>query len=427
MSAKFMSVSLLVGLAALQSCRTGGDSGSRNKDVFTVTRAGKVVLFRGGSDKVTVRECPDLAALKEATGKDAIEAAIAQYCPKTDTNEKTFDAQVTKKFILDGYQQSYIPAGIPTDPELGGIKNSADQTASANAAAAAAANVSAKDAALKLRAEINSNIERTTSQLTALQNYCDANPDLLDDAGKAKLADFKKTLADQQAKLATVSDEAIAKAAQDRLNNVEAKKAKDWADAYAKFMDEKLLSPLFDSTKLVRLSESNPLQAQLMAILAVDPKYPCQSAAEIAAHLINKDHKATAFCLHKVLNPSANLQSGKAIPANHQLKAGLDVAFLNETRNFDGAQTACQTLGAGWQAPASENPQATPRAIDHNKSLEAIGGYFSRTSLRWIWSSSTVSRDSRHTAGSAWLVNLEYGGTYGNVKNDSYYVVCVMP
>ena len=426
MSAKFMSVSLLVGLAALQSCRTGGDSGSRNKDVFTVTRAGKVVLFRGGSDKVTVRECPDLAALKEATGKDAIEAAIAQYCPKTDTNEKTFDAQVTKKFILDGYQMSYIPAGIPTNPELGGIKNSADQTAAADAAAAAAANVSAKDAALKLRAEINANIEKTTSQLTALQNYYDANPDLLDDAGKAKLADFKKALADHQAKLATVSDEAIAKAAQDNLNNAEAKKAKDWADAYAKFMDEKILSPLFDSTKLVRLSEANPLQAQLIAILSESAKLRCQTAADIKAHIDNKDHKPAEFCFHKVSNPSVNLVSGTAIPADKQLKAGLDVAFLNERRSFYGAQTACNTLGAGWHAPASESDGANPRAIGHNNSSEATGDYFVGLDLSWFWSSSTASNSFIYDVG--FYVDLAKGGTWnGTYKNGHCNVVCVRP
>jgi hypothetical protein len=152
----------------------------------------------------------------------------------------------------------------------------------------------------------------------------------------------------------------------------------------------------------------------------------CQGADEIIAHLQNKDNKPAEFCFHRLLNPSNSLGSGTAIPSNRQLKPGLDVAFLNEKKDFNEAQNVCQRLGPGWHAPASESETASPRARGPNNSLEGIGFYFvdvNTSKYNWLWSSST---DSLYT-NAAWAKSLFYGDSARITKNDRNNVVCVRP
>jgi hypothetical protein len=101
----------------------------------------------------------------------------------------------------------------------------------------------------------------------------------------------------------------------------------------------------------------------------------------------------------------------------------LEVAFLNTKKNFEDAHALCESLGAGWHAPASNSPYADPRANDSNHSLEALGEYFKGTTPFWFWSSSSVSSNTSY----AWYVSMAYGGTYGYPKYTSNNVVCVRP
>ena len=151
----------------------------------------------------------------------------------------------------------------------------------------------------------------------------------------------------------------------------------------------------------------------------------CQTAEEIDTHVTNADHKAEAFCFHKVEHPAASLKAGQAISAVMQLKQDLDVAFLNVGKNFADAQTSCASLGAGWHAPLSRNYDAAPQAAGNSNSLEAVGLYFmGTTSNHWFWSSSTVS----YTTNGAWLVHLARGTIWDlGSKDGSNGVVCVRP
>ena len=147
----------------------------------------------------------------------------------------------------------------------------------------------------------------------------------------------------------------------------------------------------------------------------------CQTAAEIKSHV--ETSAPEEFCFYKVENPTVGLVTRHVISEFMQLAPNLEVAFLNTRKNFDDAQASCASLGAGWQAPASNNQYADPRANDNSNSLEAVSEYFSGTTRNWFWSSSTVSYDTYY----AWYVNLGYGYTNNNYKNSSDYVVCVRP
>ena len=147
----------------------------------------------------------------------------------------------------------------------------------------------------------------------------------------------------------------------------------------------------------------------------------CQTAAEIKMHV--ETTAPEEFCFHKVENPAVRLVAGKAIPGFNQLMPNLEVAFLNTYKYFDEAQASCASLGAGWQAPASNSFVALPRASDNTNSLEAVGEYFLETTSRHFWSSSTVS----YITNFAWTLYLAYGHTYNGSKNNSNYVVCVRP
>ena len=147
----------------------------------------------------------------------------------------------------------------------------------------------------------------------------------------------------------------------------------------------------------------------------------CQTAAEIKAHV--ETEAPDEFCFHKVENPAVGLASRHVISEDMQLAPNLEVAFLNTVKNFADAQTSCASLGAGWHAPASNGQYATPRATDNSNSAEAVGEYFDGTTLRWFWSSSTVS----YITDGAWDVSLAYGFTNFSDKVNSNYVVCVRP
>jgi len=167
-----------------------------------------------------------------------------------------------------------------------------------------------------------------------------------------------------------------------------------------------------------------PADATPTGTAPVSTPLSCQAADEINTHVINAEHKAEAFCFHKVEHPAASLKAGEAISADMQLKHDLDVAFLNVEKNFDGAQASCTSLGAGWQAPLSNKQNATPRAADNSNSLEAVGQYFAGTTRNWLWSSSTVSVNGS----GAWFATLWDGYTYpSNFKHYSFDVVCVRP
>ena len=152
----------------------------------------------------------------------------------------------------------------------------------------------------------------------------------------------------------------------------------------------------------------------------------CQTADEINTHVTNVDRKAEAFCFHKVEHPAVSLSAGQAIATDLQLKQGLDMAFLNVVKDFDGAQASCTSLGAGWHAPLINNQDATPQAAGNSNSLEAVGSYFKGSSglfSRSSWSSSTVSSNTS----SAWYVNLAAGNTSHLGKYFRFAVVCVKP
>ena len=149
----------------------------------------------------------------------------------------------------------------------------------------------------------------------------------------------------------------------------------------------------------------------------------CQTQTSIDPWIDHQFTKAEAFCFHKVEHPALSLKDGQAISADMQLKQGLDVAFLNVVKDFDGAQASCTSLGAGWHAPLSNNQQATPRAADNSNSLEAVGKYFVGISGQWFWSSSTVPGNTN----TAWNVYLPSGRAAPDTKDYSFLVVCVRP
>ncbi len=166
-----------------------------------------------------------------------------------------------------------------------------------------------------------------------------------------------------------------------------------------------------------------PADATPTGTAPVSTPLSCQAADEINTHVTNTEHKAEAFCFHKVEHPAASLKDGEAISADMQLKQGLDVAFLNVSKNFADAQTSCASLGAGWNAPLSNNQSATPQAAGNSNSAEAVGSYFKGTVGKFFWSSSTVSQTS-----GAWFVVLWAGYTYpSDFKLYSWDVVCVRP
>ena len=177
-----------------------------------------------------------------------------------------------------------------------------------------------------------------------------------------------------------------------------------------------LMTPLL-STALTATEVEWPQEVILQAPVASS----CQTAEEIKTHVINADHKAEAFCFHKVEHPAVTLKGGQAIATDMQLKQGLDVAFLNVAKNFAYVQSACSSLGAGWHAPLSNNQNATQRAAGNSSSLEAVGVYFVSTTNGWFWSSSTVS----DLPTNAWYAFLPAGYPMDGSKLNSLSVVCV--
>jgi len=149
-------------------------------------------------------------------------------------------------------------------------------------------------------------------------------------------------------------------------------------------------------------------------------------AVRFKARILN-GRQDVALGGYTVEHPAARLKDGQAIASDMQLKQGLDVAFLNRSKNFDDAQTSCASLGAGWHAPLSNIRGAAPRAWDNSDSLEAVGSYFKGSGgvYGWYWSSSTVSDNTFN----AWLVNLAYGRANDDdgSKSNSLNVVCVRP
>jgi WD40 repeat protein len=240
-------------LTLFESCRTSPQA--QTKDVFTVTSSGKVLVFRGGIDKVTVRICPDFAAVKEADGAGKIETMLALHCPKTEKNEKTFPLSSVRREVMNHYAQNYIPDGKPVNDKLKGVIANADRTAAA-----------VKGDAKRIRDEISINIKTINTELTMLNAYYEANPDLVTEAIRSKLAGILASLKLHKEKLAVLSDDQID-------SNVEMLKAKAWADGYAEFMDTNIFKPLLEQEKLTRLSEADPLQSQLISALTALSQY----------------------------------------------------------------------------------------------------------------------------------------------------------
>jgi hypothetical protein len=148
----------------------------------------------------------------------------------------------------------------------------------------------------------------------------------------------------------------------------------------------------------------------------------CQTAAEIKTHV--ETAAPEEFCFHKVVDPTVRLSSGKVIPGFNQLKADLEVAFLNAKENFDDTQVSCASLGAGWHGPASNWPGSDPHTNDNSNSAEAVGEYLRGTTNRfYFWSSSTDSEYSNI----AFAVSLWFGTTGGLSKYSRLNVVCVRP
>lgn len=136
------------------------------------------------------------------------------------------------------------------------------------------------------------------------------------------------------------------------------------------------------SPKLADTSSADPIEFDGVDAASVhtaesareirNAKPPCQTAAEIKAHLAVR--RPESFCYHEVRNPKAALVSGAEIPAAQQLPKNLKVAFLNAKKDFFYATTSCEDLGAGWKA--------TP----HNK-LDAVAAYFLGLNHTRYWSS----------------------------------------
>lgn len=110
-----------------------------------------------------------------------------------------------------------------------------------------------------------------------------------------------------------------------------------------------------------------------------------------------------------------------------QLKQGLDVAFLNDTRNFYDAKSRCESLG--WYAPRSIGRHALPQAGSGSNSLEGVGRSLKEslnlsTIVPAFWSSSA---DSTST-GFGLIVAFPYGVINTAQKTDyNAYLVCVGP
>lgn len=134
------------------------------------------------------------------------------------------------------------------------------------------------------------------------------------------------------------------------------------------------------------------------------------------------------YCEHVVQDPTKNLVSGTAIPAENQLRQGLSVVFSNKTANFSGAPSICNSIPGrpGYAPPLSQSTNATPKAGDSQASLDGVAQYFAGTQVYpRFWSSSKNST----VFSLGWTVTLAYGNTNqdGNAADTSIYVVCVRP
>jgi WD40 repeat protein len=242
-------------IVALGACKSRTTDKSQAKDVFTTSQDGTVYVFRGGPDQVTARKCPQFAPIKEANAADVIESNLNTLCPKTDKNEKVFKTAAVRKFVMAHYEQNYIPSGVPMNEKLKG-----------SAADAARQAEELKQAALKTREELNQNIKTREAELSTLRNYYDANPELKTPAIDSKITQLSADLTAHKESLAKLSDEQITK-------DAEAKRAEAWAKSYASFMDQELFTSMVDKNKLVKLTEANPLHAQLISSLVALSQY----------------------------------------------------------------------------------------------------------------------------------------------------------
>lgn len=246
---QYFGIVLSLLLVVSSGCRQV-ESKSHVNDIFTVTRNGRVLVFRGGSNQVTVRVCPDYAALKEAKTGEQVQAELAMHCPPTSSNEKVFRTEKVRKFVKEYYQRNYIPDGKPIDYELQHVTSAAQQKAN-----------EVTHQLVNKRNQLNENIAALEAQLKKLQAYYDANPDLVTPEIKAKLESYEKELGIHKTSLAQLSDAQIAARA-------ESTRAQIWADGYADFLDQYVFSPMIQSEKLVRLSEANhPLHALIIKTL----------------------------------------------------------------------------------------------------------------------------------------------------------------